>query len=56
LDYYTGFVFEVYGKQKNYPLVGGGRYDRLLTLLGSPQEIPAVGFAIWVDRLEGGAS
>lgn len=56
LDYYTGFVFEVYGKQKDTPLVGGGRYDRLLTLLGSPQEIPAVGFAIWVDRLEGGAS
>ena len=56
LDYYTGFVFEVYGQEKNYPLVGGGRYDRLLTLLGSPQEIPAVGFAIWVDRLEGGAS
>lgn len=55
LDYYTGFVFEVYGGQKKDPLVGGGRYDRLLTLLGSPQEIPAVGFAIWVDRLEGGA-
>ncbi len=53
LDYYTGFVFEVYAQDKTYPLVGGGRYDRLLTLLGSPQEIPAVGFAIWVDRLEG---
>ncbi len=53
LDYYTGFVFEVYAQDKTYPLVGGGRYDRLLTLLGSPQEIPAVGFAIWVDRLAG---
>lgn len=53
LDYYTGFVFEVYRSGETIPLVGGGRYDRLLTLLGSPQEIPAVGFAIWADRLEG---
>ena len=53
LDYYTGFVFEVYRSEEQNPLVGGGRYDRLLTLLGSPQEIPAVGFAIWADRLEG---
>lgn len=53
LDYYTGFVFEAYKSGETFPLVGGGRYDRLLTLLGSPQEIPAVGFAIWVDRLDG---
>lgn len=53
LDYYTGFVFEVYSKQESEPLVGGGRYDRLLTLLGSPQEIPAVGFAVWLERLTG---
>ncbi len=53
LDYYTGFVFEVYRNGEANPLVGGGRYDRLLTLLGSPQEIPAVGFALWADRLEG---
>lgn len=56
LDYYTGFVFEIYKATETNPLAGGGRYDRLLTLLGSPQEIPAVGFAIWTDRLEGGAS
>ena len=56
LDYYTGFVFEIYSQAEIYPLVGGGRYDRLLTLLGSPQEIPAVGFAIWVECLKGGAS
>jgi len=55
LDYYTGFVFEIYRQGETSPLVGGGRYDRLLTLLGSPQEIPAVGFAIWIDRLEGAA-
>lgn len=56
LDYYTGLVFEIYGRDASLPLVGGGRYDRLMTLLGSPYEIPAVGFSIWVDRLEGGVS
>jgi len=53
LDYYTGLVFEVYGAGSDKPLVGGGRYDQLLTLLGAEREIPAVGFAVWVDRLEG---
>jgi len=52
LDYYTGFVFELYRKKLKKPIAGGGRYDRLLTLLGAYEEIPAVGFAIWVDRLE----
>jgi len=52
LDYYTGLVFEIYSENSAKPLVGGGRYDHLMTLLGSKQEIPAVGFAIWVDRLE----
>lgn len=53
LDYYTGFVFELYQAGNTKPIAGGGRYDRLLTLLGAYEEIPAVGFAIWVDRLEG---
>lgn len=52
LDYYTGLVFEIFRKGLDKPLIGGGRYDHLMTLLGSPKEIPAVGFAIWVDRLE----
>ena len=53
LDYYTGFVFELHdpaGKTDG-PLVAGGRYDALLTRLGSPEPIPAVGFAVWIDRL-----
>ncbi|MDJ0614079.1 MAG: ATP phosphoribosyltransferase regulatory subunit [Rhizobiaceae bacterium] len=53
LDYYTGLVFEVYGDDQTKPLIGGGRYDQLLTLLGSETEVPAVGFAVWVDRLGG---
>lgn len=53
LDYYTGFVFELHdGKTDNgAPLVAGGRYDGLLTRLGSAKPIPAVGFAVWIERL-----
>lgn len=54
LDYYTGFVFEAHecGQQNDQPVVGGGRYDGLLGSLGAPVEIPAVGAAIWVERLK----
>ena len=41
------------------PLAGGGRYDRLLTLLGAGKPIPGVGFSVWLDRVEdlaGGAA
>src|SRR6266702_7657356 len=53
LDYYTGFVFELHqpGAGANGQLVAGGRYDGLLTRLGSLAPIPAVGFAAWIDRL-----
>ena len=52
LDYYTGFVFEVHDSARSdgRPLVGGGRYDRLLALLGANGPVPAVGFSIWLDR------
>ena len=53
LDYYSGFVFELHppGARDAGPLVAGGRYDGLLTRLGSPSAIPAVGFAVWIERL-----
>jgi ATP phosphoribosyltransferase regulatory subunit len=53
LDYYTGMVFEMHDAGGRVPgqLVAGGRYDGLLTRLSSPQPIPAVGFAVWVERL-----
>nr|WP_316652678.1 ATP phosphoribosyltransferase regulatory subunit [uncultured Gellertiella sp.] len=50
LDYYTGLVFEI-ADQGGAVLAGGGRYDRLLTLLGAESHIPAVGFALWLDRI-----
>ena len=33
------------------PLVAGGRYDGLLARLGAADAIPAVGFAVWIERL-----
>jgi ATP phosphoribosyltransferase regulatory subunit len=52
LDYYTGFEFELHAKDNDIePLVAGGRYDGLLTQLGSATAIPAVGFSVWVEAL-----
>jgi ATP phosphoribosyltransferase regulatory subunit len=52
LDYYTGFEFELHAKGNGTePLVAGGRYDGLLTQLGSATPIPAVGFSVWVEAL-----
>ncbi|NNC00684.1 ATP phosphoribosyltransferase regulatory subunit, partial [Corallococcus exiguus] len=55
LDYYTGFIFEVQDPQRGdaKPIVGGGRYDRLLQHLGAKEEIPAVGCSFWLDRIVG---
>ncbi len=58
LDYYTGFVFETREATRPDapPLIGGGRYDRLLTALGAPREVPAVGAALWAERRAGAMS
>ena len=60
LDYYTGFVFELHDSEKRAAgsLIGGGRYDGLLTRLGAAEPAPAVGFAVWIGQLAaiGGAS
>jgi ATP phosphoribosyltransferase regulatory subunit len=51
LDYYSAMQFEIYGPSP-LPLIGGGRYNHLMTLLGAPKPIPAVGFSMWQDRVE----
>ncbi|MGV8839503.1 MAG: ATP phosphoribosyltransferase regulatory subunit [Bauldia sp.] len=57
LDYYTGFIFELSepSRGSGRTLAGGGRYDRLLSLIrarnGTGDDLPAVGFALWLDRL-----
>lgn len=52
LDYYTGLVFEITAGDDDIVLAAGGRYDRLMELLGSKSPVPAVGFSLWLDRFE----
>jgi ATP phosphoribosyltransferase regulatory subunit len=55
LDYYTGYIFEAHDSAQAgaKPVVGGGRYDRLLQHLGAPDPLPAVGCSFWLDRIVG---
>jgi len=48
-DYYTGIVFEGHTTALGVPLLGGGRYDRLLERFGV--SLPATGFAVRVERV-----
>jgi ATP phosphoribosyltransferase regulatory subunit len=53
LDYYTGFEFRLHDPDGRieYPFIAGGRYDKLMSRLGSAQPIPAVGFGVWIEDL-----
>jgi histidyl-tRNA synthetase len=47
-EYYTGAIFELFaGRQR---IGGGGRYDALIPLMGG-KDIPASGFALYLDPL-----
>ncbi len=50
LDYYDYNVWEYVSENKNIALGGGGRYNSLVSSLDGPS-LPAVGFALGVDRL-----
>ncbi|MCB1507691.1 MAG: ATP phosphoribosyltransferase regulatory subunit [Hyphomicrobiaceae bacterium] len=56
LDYYTGFAFEFRNREDVLagPAVSGGRFDRLMELLGAGRSVPAIGAAVWIDRLPRG--
>jgi ATP phosphoribosyltransferase regulatory subunit len=53
MEYYTGFVFELWSRDKEgeVQVAGGGRYDTLLRTLGAAKEIPAIGCAIRAERV-----
>ena len=51
LAYYNGIVFEVKHPGWLDPLGGGGRYDGLARALGSPANVPALGFAYTLETL-----
>lgn len=56
LDYYTRTVFEIWPEEKEengalrLSLCAGGRYDRLVNLLGGPKT-PASGWAMGIERV-----
>jgi ATP phosphoribosyltransferase regulatory subunit len=53
LEYYTGFVFQIEADtaQGALQVAGGGRYDDLLSDIGSPVPVSAVGCAIGTEQL-----
>ena len=48
-EYYTGMTFEGYASDLGFPIVSGGRYDKLLAQFGRPA--PATGFALKATRV-----
>jgi ATP phosphoribosyltransferase regulatory subunit len=53
MEYYTGFVFELWSRDSEgaVQIAGGGRYDTLLEQLGAKRPVPAVGFTIRTERV-----
>ncbi|MEI9929513.1 MAG: ATP phosphoribosyltransferase regulatory subunit [Rhizomicrobium sp.] len=53
MEYYTGFVFELWSRDAEgaVQVAGGGRYDGLLEALGAGRSIPAIGCAIRTERV-----
>jgi ATP phosphoribosyltransferase regulatory subunit len=51
MEYYSGFIFEVRAASASKPVAGGGRYDDLLSALGAKKPTPAIGLAVFCDRL-----
>jgi ATP phosphoribosyltransferase regulatory subunit len=53
MEYYTGFVFELWSRDKEgaVQVAGGGRYDTLLKMLGAGRDVPAVGCAVRIERV-----
>ncbi len=55
LDYYTRTLFELktasdeLGAQST--LIGGGRYDNMVQSLGGKKPVPAIGFAMGIERI-----
>ena len=54
VEYYTGFLFDFnsINLKNSQNIAGGGRYDDLINSVSGKNDIPAVGAAINLDRLE----
>ena len=53
MEYYTGFVFELWSRDKEGPveIAGGGRYDTLMETLGAKNPVTAIGCALRTERM-----
>ena len=53
MEYYTGFVFELWAHDKEGPvqIAGGGRYDTMMEMLGAKSSVSAIGCAIRTERV-----
>jgi histidyl-tRNA synthetase len=56
LDYYTRTLFELRTTAKEAlgaqdTLIGGGRYDKMVKNLGNAKDVPAIGFAMGIERI-----
>jgi ATP phosphoribosyltransferase regulatory subunit len=53
MEYYTGFVFELWARDREGPvaIAGGGRYDTLLESLGAGTFVNAIGCALRTERI-----
>jgi ATP phosphoribosyltransferase regulatory subunit len=53
LEYYTGFVFELWSRDSEGPVqvAGGGRYDALMETLGADSPVTAIGCALRTERM-----
>jgi len=53
MEYYTGFVFELWARDKEGPvqIAGGGRYDSMMEMLGSKKPVSAIGCALRTERI-----
>lgn len=49
MNYYTGIVFRGYTHGVGFPVLSGGRYDRLVTLFG--RDLEATGFSLGVNMV-----
>lgn len=46
LDYYTGMIFKGFTHEVGFPIISGGRYDKVVSVFG--RDLAAVGFSIGI--------
>jgi len=53
MEYYTGFVFEFWARDREGPvqIAGGGRYDSMMEMLGAKGPVSAIGCALRTERV-----